>query len=52
MFDVAIDPEKARAYRASSKPEKEDTCSMCGNFCAVKNMNKIMEGEIVSIFDE
>jgi phosphomethylpyrimidine synthase len=25
---------------------------MCGNFCAVKNMNKIMEGEIVSIFDE
>ena len=34
------------------KPEKEDTCSMCGNFCAVKNMNKIMEGEIVSIFDE
>ena len=52
MFDVAIDPEKARAYRASSKPEKEDTCSMCGNFCAVKNMNTIMEGEIVSIFDE
>ena len=52
MFDAAIDPEKARAYRASSKPEKEDTCSMCGNFCAVKNMNKIMEGEIVSIFDE
>ena len=35
MFDVAIDPEKARRYRESSKPEKEDTCSMCGNFCAV-----------------
>lgn len=52
MFDEAIDPDKARAYRASSKPEKEDTCSMCGNFCAVKNMNKIMDGEIVSIFDE
>jgi phosphomethylpyrimidine synthase len=52
MFDVAIDPEKARSYRASSQPEKEDTCSMCGNFCAVKNMNKILEGEIVSIFDE
>ncbi|MEG2643362.1 MAG: phosphomethylpyrimidine synthase ThiC, partial [Eubacterium sp.] len=36
MFDLAIDPEKARAYRESSQPEKEDTCSMCGNFCAVK----------------
>lgn len=51
-FDVAIDPEKARRYRESSKPEKEDTCSMCGNFCAVKNMNRILDGEIVSIFDE
>ena len=52
MFELAIDPEKARRYRAESKPEKEDTCSMCGNFCAVRNMNRILEGEIVSIFDE
>jgi len=52
MFSLCIDPEKAREYRASSKPEKEDSCSMCGNFCAVKNMNRILEGEIVSIFDE
>ncbi len=52
MFELAIDPEKARRYRASSKPEKEDTCTMCGNFCAVKNMNRILDGEIVSIFDE
>ena len=52
MFDLSMDPEKARAYRASAKPEKEDTCSMCGNFCAVKNMNRILDGEIVSIFDE
>ena len=33
-FEYSIDPEKARNYRASAKPEKEDTCSMCGNFCA------------------
>lgn len=52
MFDLAIDPEKARAYRASAKPEKEDTCSMCGNFCAVKNMNRILDGEIVNIYEE
>ncbi|WP_333648107.1 phosphomethylpyrimidine synthase ThiC [Lacrimispora sp.] len=52
MFNLAIDPEKARRYRAMSKPEKEDTCSMCGNFCAMKNMNRIMEGGIVDIFDE
>lgn len=52
MFRLSIDPEKARTYRASAKPEKEDTCSMCGNFCAVKNMNRILEGEIVNIYDE
>ena len=51
-FELSIDPEKARRYRAEAAPEKEDTCSMCGNFCAVKNMNKILDGEIVSIFDE
>lgn len=52
MFELSIDPEKARKYRSEAKPEKEDTCSMCGNFCAVKNMNRILDGEIVSIYDE
>ena len=52
MFRLALDPEKARRYRESTRPEKEDTCSMCGNFCAVRNMNRILDGEIVSIFDE
>lgn len=52
MFELCIDPEKAKAYRDASKPEKEDTCTMCGNFCAVKNMNRILDGEIVSIYDE
>lgn len=52
MFTLAIDPDKAIAYRQSSKSEKEDTCSMCGNFCAVKNMNRILDGENISIFDE
>ena len=52
MFDLSMDPEKARRYRAEAKPEKEDTCSMCGNFCAVKNMNRILDGEIVNIYDE
>lgn len=52
MFALSMDPEKARRYRAEAAPEKEDTCSMCGNFCAVKNMNRILDGEIVNIYDE
>ena len=52
MFALGMDPQKARRYREEARPEREDTCSMCGNFCAVRNTNRILEGEIVSIFDE
>ncbi len=51
QFEVAIDPEKARRYRAESTPEREDTCTMCGKMCAVRNINKILSGENVDIMD-
>ncbi len=44
MTDLAIDPEKVKRYRAESRPELEDTCTMCGKMCAVKNMNSILGG--------
>ena len=47
MFKLSMDPEKARRYRAEAKPEKEDTCSMCGNFCAVKNTNPVSYTHLV-----
>lgn len=43
MFDLALDPEKARRYRAESVPEDEDTCTMCGKMCAVRTLNKVMD---------
>ena len=46
---VKVDPEKAKAYREGAKPEKEDTCSMCGKFCAVRSMNKALAGEHIDI---
>lgn len=49
MFELAIDPEKAIRYRKESVPENEDTCTMCGKMCAMRNMNKIMKGENVNI---
>lgn len=51
QFALAMDGEKARAYRASSTPEREDTCTMCGKMCAVRNINKILRGEDVDIMD-
>ncbi len=49
MIKLAIDPDKARRYRESSVPEKENTCTMCGEMCAVKNMNDILSGNSVNI---
>ncbi len=49
MFQLALDPEKAHAYRESSPPELSDTCSMCGKMCAVRNMNKILNGEDINL---
>jgi phosphomethylpyrimidine synthase len=36
----AIDPEKARQMRDSSRPEDEDVCTMCAEFCAIKKMRE------------
>jgi phosphomethylpyrimidine synthase len=41
MFKLAIDPEKARRYRAESSPELEDSCTMCGQSCALRNMKNL-----------
>ncbi len=49
MIELSIDPEKARRYRDSSKPEHEDTCTMCGKMCPMKNMKKILNGEDLCI---
>lgn len=49
MFNLALDQEKPRRYRESSKPGVEDSCTMCGKMCAVRNMNKILKGEDVQI---
>ena len=49
QFELAMDGEKARKYRAESTPEREDTCTMCGKMCAVRNINKILRGENVDI---
>jgi len=45
MFSLAMDPEKAIKYRQDSNPESEDTCTMCGYLCAMKNMNKILSAK-------
>lgn len=49
QWECALDPETAKAIRAARSPEHEDTCSMCGKFCAVRSMNKALAGEYIDI---
>ena len=49
QWACALDPETARAIRAGRAPEHDDSCSMCGKFCAVRSMNKALNGEHIDI---
>ena len=44
MFDLALDPAKARSYFESAPPSTEGTCTMCGEMCAMRTVNQIMDG--------
>lgn len=49
MFDLAIDPEKARRFRRESKPEHDDSCTMCGKMCSMRNMNRMLAGKTIAL---
>lgn len=42
MFEIALDPDKARKYRARGNTEKDEGCSMCGDVCAIKIVDKYL----------
>lgn len=52
QWDCSLDPETAKAIRADRSPEFDDTCSMCGKFCAVRSMNKALAGEYIDILGQ
>lgn len=49
QWDLSLDPDTAKGIRADRAPDQDDTCSMCGKFCAVRSMNKALSGEKVDI---
>lgn len=52
MFELALETEKPKRYRAESKPHDEETCTMCGKMCSMRTMKKILEGEDLNILRE
>ena len=45
QINLAIDPELARTKRGSRNKSGEKACSMCGDYCAVKIVNKYFNGD-------
>ena len=41
QFELALYPEDAKAIRGSRTPEDEQTCTMCGDFCASRGAGKL-----------
>ncbi|OCN03641.1 thiamine biosynthesis protein ThiC [Erysipelotrichaceae bacterium MTC7] len=52
MFTYAIDPHKAKTYYDSRTVSEEHTCTMCGNMCAMRTTNKILEGKDISFRED
>ncbi|MFH0845595.1 MAG: phosphomethylpyrimidine synthase ThiC [Pseudomonadota bacterium] len=40
QFELAIDPKKARQLRKENPPSENDVCTMCGKYCAIKQVKE------------
>jgi phosphomethylpyrimidine synthase len=44
MFEMCIDPKKAKEYRQKRSPlEDTNACTMCGNLCAIEMVKKYLK---------
>ena len=40
QIKASLDPERSRCIRDSRAPADRDVCTMCGEYCAIKILNK------------
>ena len=40
QFGVAMNPARARQIRSERMPADADGCTMCGDYCAIKIVNR------------
>ncbi|MDR1721612.1 MAG: phosphomethylpyrimidine synthase [Methanobrevibacter sp.] len=51
QYAASICPTDARRIRENRPPEDPDTCTMCGNYCAVKIVNQWLDKAEPDFFD-
>lgn len=42
QISLAINPDKAKKLREACLPDNKDVCSMCGEFCAIKELKDVI----------
>jgi len=50
MTNLALDSKNVKKYREGNQLQDQETCSMCGKMCAIRNVKKIINGEKVNIY--
>jgi phosphomethylpyrimidine synthase len=45
QMSLAIDPVKARSMREANPPGEDDVCTMCGKYCAIKQVREYFSRE-------
>ncbi len=43
QIGLAIDPKKARKFREENPPKENDVCTMCGQYCAIKQVGEYFQ---------
>ncbi len=49
MWTYALDPVTSKARYEASPASTEGTCTMCGKMCAVRTVNKVLEGTTIDL---
>lgn len=42
QIGLSLDPERVRAWRSEVPPSEHDVCSMCGEFCAIRTVERAL----------
>ena len=42
QMETSLDPSRFDRIRASSRPQMEDVCTMCGEYCAIKSLRPLL----------
>lgn len=51
QYEAALCPAEAQSKRDERPPEDPDTCTMCGEYCAVKIVNEWLDNAEIDAFD-